>query len=240
MNDRRPGLGRRLVRGEWRFIDHKGRVVRDEATIERIQKLAIPPAWSEVWICPLPQGHIQATGRDVRRRKQYRSTRSGWPRSSAACAISPARSCSNIWIQTAPWLTWGRPTSTPTFGRPRARSFPPRTFGLGRWLRVWATRSRCAQELHPSGDHRSLSGRRGRAGARTRHPQSGGGSRRPRVGQAGEKSAAAPDHRAGRGGGGGAEVPATALARADQTRAAPVRPRHKKAGPRKAGRPAKM
>lgn len=72
VNDRRPGLARRLVRGERRFIDHKGRAVRDEATIERIQKLAIPPAWSEVWICPLPQGHIQATGRDVRRRKQYR------------------------------------------------------------------------------------------------------------------------------------------------------------------------
>jgi DNA topoisomerase-1 len=72
VDDRRPGLGRRLVRGEWRFVDQNGRAVRDVATVERIRRLAIPPAWTDVWICPLPHGHIQATGRDARGRKQYR------------------------------------------------------------------------------------------------------------------------------------------------------------------------
>jgi DNA topoisomerase-1 len=46
--------------------------VRDEATLDRIRKLAIPPAWTDVWIAPTPRGHIQATGRDVKGRKQYR------------------------------------------------------------------------------------------------------------------------------------------------------------------------
>ena len=72
VDDRRPGLTRRLRRGVWRFFDQEGRAVTDAATIERIRKLAIPPAWTDVWICPLPHGHIQATGRDLRGRKQYR------------------------------------------------------------------------------------------------------------------------------------------------------------------------
>jgi DNA topoisomerase I len=46
--------------------------VRDQRTLDRIQKLAVPPAWTDVWICPDPHGHIQATGRDARGRKQYR------------------------------------------------------------------------------------------------------------------------------------------------------------------------
>ena len=46
--------------------------MRDEATLDRIRRLAIPPAWTDVWICPDPRGHIQATGRDSRARKQYR------------------------------------------------------------------------------------------------------------------------------------------------------------------------
>jgi DNA topoisomerase-1 len=46
--------------------------VKDRATLDRIARLVIPPAWKEVWICPRPDGHIQATGRDARRRKQYR------------------------------------------------------------------------------------------------------------------------------------------------------------------------
>jgi DNA topoisomerase-1 len=47
-------------------------VIRDRETLERIKRLAIPPAWTDVWICPSPDGHIQATGRDARGRKQYR------------------------------------------------------------------------------------------------------------------------------------------------------------------------
>ncbi len=72
VDDRHPGLARRLRRGEWRFFDSDGRAVTDAETVERIRKLAIPPAWTDVWICPLPHGHIQATGRDARGRKQYR------------------------------------------------------------------------------------------------------------------------------------------------------------------------
>src|SRR5437773_6879904 len=49
-----------------------GSPVADEPTLDRIRKLAIPPAWTDVWICPSARGHIQATGRDQRGRKQYR------------------------------------------------------------------------------------------------------------------------------------------------------------------------
>src|SRR5687768_4107947 len=67
-----PGL-RRVARGDgfaYRMPD--GRALRDKAPLERIRRLAIPPAYTDVWICPLPNGHLQATGRDARGRKQYR------------------------------------------------------------------------------------------------------------------------------------------------------------------------
>ena len=67
-----PGFARRLQRGKFVYIDLAGRPIRDELEIQRINKLAIPPAYQEVWICADPQGHIQATARDARRRKQYR------------------------------------------------------------------------------------------------------------------------------------------------------------------------
>ena len=71
-NDELPGL-RRVGRGRgFSYLDPDGRPVRDEATLARIRALAIPPAWTEVWICPRESGHIQATGRDARGRKQYR------------------------------------------------------------------------------------------------------------------------------------------------------------------------
>jgi DNA topoisomerase-1 len=54
------------------YIDAHGRRIRDRNALGRIRKLAIPPAWSDVWICPTPNGHIQARGRDARGRKQYR------------------------------------------------------------------------------------------------------------------------------------------------------------------------
>jgi DNA topoisomerase I len=72
VSDRDPGL-RRLRHGKsFRYIDKTGKPVRDPDEVFRIRKLAIPPAWTEVWICPDPRGHIQATGRDARGRKQYR------------------------------------------------------------------------------------------------------------------------------------------------------------------------
>jgi DNA topoisomerase-1 len=55
-----------------RYLNVDGRPIRDPATLARIKALAIPPAWTEVWICPWANGHIQATGRDARGRKQYR------------------------------------------------------------------------------------------------------------------------------------------------------------------------
>jgi DNA topoisomerase I len=54
------------------YLDAEGKLIRDEQRLLRIKRLAIPPAWTDVWICPSPNGHIQATGRDARGRKQYR------------------------------------------------------------------------------------------------------------------------------------------------------------------------
>jgi DNA topoisomerase-1 len=75
-SDARLGLTRRARSGGgFDYLDARGRrskLVRDEATLARIRKLAIPPAWVDVWISPLPDSHLQATGRDVRGRKQYR------------------------------------------------------------------------------------------------------------------------------------------------------------------------
>ncbi|MFM9921860.1 DNA topoisomerase IB [Variovorax sp. H27-G14] len=67
-----PGI-QRLKHGErFRYRDAKGRWLRDADEISRIRMLAIPPAYTQVWICPLPNGHLQATGIDARGRKQYR------------------------------------------------------------------------------------------------------------------------------------------------------------------------
>jgi DNA topoisomerase-1 len=72
VTDDEPGI-RRQRRGKgFTYIDPQRRTVKDEKTLERIQKLVIPPAWTDVWICPRPNGHLQATGRDARGRKQYR------------------------------------------------------------------------------------------------------------------------------------------------------------------------
>lgn len=72
VHDYDPGLRRVASAGGPIIHDAKGREVRDPKTLERIRRLAIPPAWNDVWICADPQGHIQAVGRDARGRKQYR------------------------------------------------------------------------------------------------------------------------------------------------------------------------
>jgi DNA topoisomerase-1 len=72
VNDDEPGLSRRRAGRGWSYRAPGGSVVRDEATLDRIRRLAIPPAWTDVWICRTDDGHIQATGRDARGRKQYR------------------------------------------------------------------------------------------------------------------------------------------------------------------------
>jgi DNA topoisomerase-1 len=71
VSDDRPGYRRRANNGEFEYLDTQGKRIRDEQRLLRIKRLAIPPAWTDVWICPSPIGHIQATGRDARRRKQY-------------------------------------------------------------------------------------------------------------------------------------------------------------------------
>jgi DNA topoisomerase I len=71
VTDLEPGI-RRKGSKRFAYVDSKGRPVTDEKTLERIRTLAVPPAWTDVWISPEPNGHIQATGRDLRGRKQYR------------------------------------------------------------------------------------------------------------------------------------------------------------------------
>ncbi|MEZ4411079.1 MAG: DNA topoisomerase IB [Polyangiales bacterium] len=72
VHDDRPGITRHRRGKGFTYRDAKGEAVTDARTLARIKSLAIPPAWESVWICPLARGHIQATGRDARGRKQYR------------------------------------------------------------------------------------------------------------------------------------------------------------------------
>ena len=67
-----PGIRRRRRGKGFEYLDDDGRRVTEPAVLERIRELAIPPAWEDVWICPYPMGHIQATGTDAAGRKQYR------------------------------------------------------------------------------------------------------------------------------------------------------------------------
>ncbi|WP_017164985.1 DNA topoisomerase IB [Xanthomonas phaseoli] len=72
VNDQQPGISRRKAGKSFSYRDADGQRVADAETLQRIRSLTIPPAYTEVWICAKPNGHLQATGRDARRRKQYR------------------------------------------------------------------------------------------------------------------------------------------------------------------------
>jgi DNA topoisomerase-1 len=72
VSDESPGIRRKKAGTGFTYIDAKGKGVRDESTLRRIKSLVIPPAWTEVWISPDSNGHLQATGFDARHRKQYR------------------------------------------------------------------------------------------------------------------------------------------------------------------------
>ena len=71
-SDELPGIQRTAAGDGFHYHDPRGRLIADEKVLDRIRALAIPPAWTEVWICPRASGHIQAIGRDVKGRKQYR------------------------------------------------------------------------------------------------------------------------------------------------------------------------
>ena len=72
VSDAMPGIRRRRAGKGFTYLDSTGRRITDRATLARIRSLAVPPAYTDVWISPQPNGHIQATGRDARGRKQYR------------------------------------------------------------------------------------------------------------------------------------------------------------------------
>ena len=72
VSDECPGYTRKPKGKHFEYFDTEGKPIRDEQRLVRIKRLAIPPAWTDVWICPSPNGHVQATGRDARGRKQYR------------------------------------------------------------------------------------------------------------------------------------------------------------------------
>ena len=72
MTDSAPGFGRKGAGKGFYYLDQQGRRITDIDSIARIKRIVIPPAWTDVWICPRPDGHIQATGRDAKKRKQYR------------------------------------------------------------------------------------------------------------------------------------------------------------------------
>ncbi|EPL15996.1 DNA topoisomerase IB [Pseudomonas sp. CF161] len=72
VDDSQPGIRRKKLRGKFCYFDADGQRLKDTDEIKRINALAVPPAYSDVWICADPRGHLQATGRDARGRKQYR------------------------------------------------------------------------------------------------------------------------------------------------------------------------
>ena len=72
VDDTQPGIRRKILRGKFCYLDVAGQRITDPVEIKRLNALAVPPAYTDVWICADPQGHLQATGRDARGRKQYR------------------------------------------------------------------------------------------------------------------------------------------------------------------------
>ncbi|RSZ60753.1 DNA topoisomerase IB [Massilia atriviolacea] len=72
VNDSAPGITRKARAKDFVYLDASGEPIGDDDTLARIRALAIPPAWTDVWICKSPNGHLQATGRDAKKRKQYR------------------------------------------------------------------------------------------------------------------------------------------------------------------------
>ena len=72
VSDESSGIQRKKSGGGFIYVNARGKTIHDRHMLNRIRHLAIPPAWTDVWICPSDRGHIQAVGRDARGRKQYR------------------------------------------------------------------------------------------------------------------------------------------------------------------------
>ena len=72
VSDTKPGIVRKRSGKGFRYVDADGKPVKDPETLARIKSLVIPPAWTNIWICPRAQGHLQVTGRDAKGRKQSR------------------------------------------------------------------------------------------------------------------------------------------------------------------------
>jgi DNA topoisomerase-1 len=72
VSDATPGIRRERQADTFQYFDRQGLEITDEKELQRFKSLGIPPAWTDVWICPQPNGHLQATGRDAKGRKQYR------------------------------------------------------------------------------------------------------------------------------------------------------------------------
>ena len=123
VNDATPGI-RRVRRGTgFAYRDASGAWLRDRATLQRIRSLAIPPAYNRVWICMRADGHLQATGRDARGRKQYR-----YHPSFARCA---RRASLTAWRRSAARCRGCAPACSATL-RPRRATDRRRSMGAGR------------------------------------------------------------------------------------------------------------
>lgn len=128
VDDTQPGISRRKLRGKFAYFNPEGQRITDPDEIKRINSLAVPPAYTNVWICADPCGHLQATGRDARGRKQYRY-HARWREVRDADKYSRLRefglrcpSCANSWKR-----CWHRPGSAATKSWPRSSrcSTPP-------------------------------------------------------------------------------------------------------------------
>ena len=128
-SDVEPGIRRKRAGGGFRYLTPGGDRLQDADTLARIRSLAIPPAWSDVWISTHPDGHLQATGRDQRGRKQYRYH----PRWSA-CRDEVKYSSLAAFARSAPPSAQLR--SMPISGR---RSFPASASSLPSYG-FWTTR----------------------------------------------------------------------------------------------------
>jgi DNA topoisomerase I len=72
VSDQSPGISRRRKGASFVYYNKEQKLIKDSAELKRLRSLAIPPAWNKVWICARPNGHLQATGFDVKGRKQYK------------------------------------------------------------------------------------------------------------------------------------------------------------------------